>query len=129
MPFGRESVEDAYGLENLVVRLSWSPMPFGRESVEDGFYQACLSYRAEMSPMPFGRESVEDVREWGKARRLNRLSPMPFGRESVEDERHSRRGTTILTGHQCLSAVSPLRTRAAFFERLESESVTNAFRP
>ena len=63
----------------------------------------------EQSPMPFGCESVEDTEELA-TELADSWSPMPFGCESVEDLGRRRETRFGIAGHQCLSAVSPLRT-------------------
>ena len=84
-------------------------MPFGSQSCEDRlFFQDKQGFLAE-SPMPFGSQSCEDY-DKAKGRVEVGASPMPFGSQSCED---LHRPSCILhrpSGHQCLSAVSPVRT-------------------
>ncbi len=67
----------------------------------------------DASPVPFGGESYADEGcTKGGPLNQSRSSPVPFGGESYADGRLSWNGQRLeYVSLQCLSAVSPMRTR------------------
>ena len=55
-------------------------------------------------------------------------SPMPFGNESAWDTGKAGSSPTPTSGHQCLSAMSPLGTKYESRNRIHIRRVTSAFR-
>ena len=67
--------------------------------------------------MPFGSQSCEDTMAevWEACKRPE--SPMPFGSQSCEDPHITILVLCAAFGHQCLSAVSPVRTPSCILHR------------
>ena len=92
-----------------------SPMPFGNESTWDQtdtpipspYRWVTNAFRQRVHLGPAG-----GVKEGG----FEPVSPMPFGNESTWDTRDSLRSSNRTSGHQCLSATSPLGTRSTYLD-------------
>ena len=65
--------------------------------------------------MPFGSQSCEDLTSFLQ-QLTGRKSPMPFGSQSCEDTLARRLAKRTGLSHQCLSAVSPVRTQGMLID-------------
>ena len=103
-------------------------MPFGCESCADDEVAIQNIMGQAQSPMPFGCESCADQLLMDFIRLLQTGSPMPFGCESCADGNLILAASYLGECHQCLSAVSPVRTADTGVENRIATGVTNAFR-
>ncbi len=102
-------------------------MPFGGESCEDKAWFTQNPGESCASPMPFGGESCEDSGSFLNTLK-KRTGHQCLSAGSPVRTTENMKANQANQGHQCLSAGSPVRTCSRYLTAAEKAEVTNAFR-